>query len=210
MEIKEIKAIIEAMLFSTGREVSDRELMGILELNKEQLENIMESLQFDFQSQNRGVEIIKVNNAYQMCTKKEYYEYIYPLFDNRSKPNLSNPAMETLAIIAYNPRITRAEIEAIRGVNSDGTMYKLLEYNLIEEAGKSEAPGRPNTYKVTSHFLKTFGLSSLNELPNLPKYKVDENEQIVLDEYLNDNEKIENTNLSESDNVDKLEENENI
>ncbi len=210
MEIKEIKAIIEAMLFSTGREVSDRELMGILELNKEQLENIMESLQFDFQSQNRGVEIIKVNNAYQMCTKKEYYEYIYPLFDNRSKPNLSNPAMETLAIIAYNPRITRAEIEAIRGVNSDGTMYKLLEYNLIEEAGKSEAPGRPNTYKVTSHFLKTFGLSSLNELPNLPKYKVDENEQIVLDEYLNDNEKIENTNLSESDNIDKLEENENI
>ena len=210
MEIKEIKAIIEAMLFSTGREVSDRELMGILELNKEQLENIMESLQFDFQSQNRGVEIIKVNNAYQMCTKKEYYEYIYPLFDNRSKPNLSNPAMETLAIIAYNPRITRAEIEAIRGVNSDGTMYKLLEYNLIEEAGKSEAPGRPNTYKVTSHFLKTFGLSSLDELPDLPKYKVDENEQIVLDEYLSDNEKIENTNLSESDNIDKLEESENI
>ncbi len=210
MEIKEIKAIIEAMLFSTGREVTDRELMGILELNKEQLENIMESLQFDFQSQNRGLEIIKVNNAYQMCTKREYYEYIYPLFDNRSKPNLSNPAMETLAIIAYNPRITRAEIEAIRGVNSDGTMYKLLEYNLIEEAGKSEAPGRPNTYKVTSHFLKTFGLSSLNELPDLPKYKVDENEQIVLDEYLNDNEKIENTNLSESDNIDKLEENENI
>ena len=186
MDIKELKAIIEAMLFSTGREVTEKELMGILELNKEQLENVMESLQFDFQSQNRGVEIIKVNDSYQMCTKKEYYDYIYPLFDNRTKPNLSNPAMETLAIIAYNPRITRAEIESIRGVNSDGTMYKLLEYNLIEEAGKSDAPGRPNTYKVTSHFLKTFGLNSLKDLPELPKFKLDENEQIVLDEIIDE------------------------
>ena len=189
MEIKELKAIIEAMLFSTGREVTEKELMGILELNKEQLENVMESLQFDFIQQNRGTEIIKVNDAYQMCTRQEYYDYIYPLFDNRAKPNLSTPAMETLAIIAYNPRITRAEIEAIRGVNSDGTMYKLLEYNLIEEAGKSDAPGRPNTYRVTSHFLKTFGLSSLDDLPELPKYKLDDNEQIVLEDYIkNDGE----------------------
>lgn len=186
MEIKQLKAIIEAMLFSTGREISEKEFMKILELNKEQLENIMESLQFDFMSQDRGVEIIKVNGAYQMCTKKEYYDYIYPLFDNRSKPNLSNPAMETLAIIAYNPRITRAEIDSIRGVNSDGTMYKLLEYNLIEEAGKSDAPGRPNMYQVTNNFLKTFGLSSLNDLPELPKFKLDENEQIVLDDIVNE------------------------
>ena len=186
MEIKELKAIIEAMLFSTGRQITEKEFMGILELNKEQLENIMESLQYDFKAQGRGVEIIKIEDSYQMCTKKEYYDYIYPLLDNRAKPNLSNPAMETLAIIAYNPRITRAEIEAIRGVNSDGTMYKLLEYNLIEEAGKSDAPGRPNTYKVTSYFLKTFGLNSLNELPELPKFKLDENEQIVLDEIIDE------------------------
>ena len=84
MEIKQLKAIIEAMLFSTGREISEKEFMKILELNKEQLENIMESLQFDFMSQDRGVEIIKVNDSYQMCTKKEYYDYIYPLFDNKS------------------------------------------------------------------------------------------------------------------------------
>ena len=93
-------------------------------------------------------------------------------------------ALETLSIIAYNPKITRAEIEAIRGVNSDGTMYKLLEYNLIEEAGKSDAPGKPTMYVTTNEFLKMFGLSSLEKLPQLPKYKIDENEQIVIDDIM--------------------------
>lgn len=92
--------------------------------------------------------------------------------------------METLAIIAYNPKITRSEIENIRGVNSDGTIYKLLEFNLIEEAGKMDAPGRPTMYKTTKDFLKVFGVSSLDELPKLPKYKLDENEQIVIDEII--------------------------
>ena len=86
--------------------------------------------------QNRGIEIIKINDGFQMCTKKENYEYLYQIFDKRSKPNLSNAALETLSIIAYNPKITRAEIENIRGVNSDGTIYKLMEYGLIESAGK--------------------------------------------------------------------------
>ena len=90
--------------------------------------------------------------------------------------------METLAIIAYNPKITRAEIENIRGVNSDATIYKLLEYNLIEDAGKSELPGKPTVYQTTEEFLKTFGISNLDELPELPRYKIDENEQIVMEE----------------------------
>ena len=179
--MRNFKPIIEAMLFASGREIDEKEFMGILELNKVDFENIMYELQEEYKS--RGLEIIKVDNKYQLCTKKEFSEYIYPLFDNRSKPNLSNPAMEALSIIAYNPKITRAEIEAIRGVNSDGTIYKLLEYGLIEEAGRLDAPGRPTTYKTTSHFLKTFGLESLKDLPNLPKFKLDENEQIVLDEF---------------------------
>ena len=94
--------------------------------------------------------------------------------------------METLSIIAYNPCITRAEIEAIRGVNSDGTIYKLIEYSLIEQAGKMDAPGRPMTYKTTKEFLRMFGMSSLDELPELPKYKLDENKQIVIDEIIDD------------------------
>ena len=82
----------------------------------------------DYKNLNRGIEIIEIEGSYQLCTKKEYFDYIYPIFDNRAKPNLSQAALETLAIIAYNPKITRAEIEAIRGVNSDGTIYKLLDY----------------------------------------------------------------------------------
>jgi len=175
------KACIEAMLFASGREIDEKEIMGILEINKEELEKIIDEMKKEYI--NRGIELIKVNSKYQLCTKKEYAEYIYPLFDNRMKPTLSNPAIETLSIIAYNPRITRAEIEAIRGVNTDGTIYKLLEYNLIEEAGRLDAPGRPTTYKATSNFLKTFGMESLKDLPELPKFKLDENEQIVLDDF---------------------------
>ena len=127
MEIDKIKSIIEAILFSAGRQVSDKELMIALEIPKEDLENIIVSMQEDYKNQNRGIEIIKVDNTYQLCTKKELYDFVYPILDKRSKPNLSNAALETLAIVAYNPKITRAEIESIRGVSADACMYKLLE-----------------------------------------------------------------------------------
>ena len=188
MEIEKAKAVIEAILFACGREVKINELMGALELNGEDVLNIIESLKSDYERENRGIEIIKVNDGFQLTTKKEYYEYIYPIFDKRSKPNLSNSALETLSIIAYNPGITRAEIEAIRGVNVDGTMYKLLEYGLIQEAGKTELPGRPMSYKTTEEFLKLFGYSSLDELPELPRYKMDENHQIIIDELIEEKE----------------------
>lgn len=186
MEIDKTKAIIEAILFSAGRVVETKELMAILELSNDDIDVILQNMKVEFEEQKRGIEIIKVNNGYQLCSKKEYYDYIYPIFDNRAKPNLSTAALETLSIIAYNPKITRAEIEQIRGVNSDGTIYKLLEYNLIEEAGKLDAPGKPTIYKTTPEFLKMFGISSLDELPELPKYKIDENEQIVIDEIIDE------------------------
>lgn len=192
MEIEKTKAIIEGVLFSAGRVVETKELMAILELSNEDIDAIVQSMKQDFENEKRGVEIIKVNNGYQMCTKKEYYDYIYPIFDNRAKPTLSNAALETLSIIAYNPKITRAEIEQIRGVNSDGTIYKLLEYNLIEEAGRLDAPGRPTLYKTTNEFLKLFGITSLDDLPELPRYKLDENEQIVIDEIVDQEKKEEN------------------
>lgn len=186
MEIDKAKSIIEAILFSAGRVVETKELMSILELSNEDVDKILQSMKSEFEEQNRGIEIIKVDNGYQLCSKQEYYDYIYPIFDNRVKPNLSTAALETLSIIAYNPKITRAEIEQIRGVNSDGTIYKLLEYNLIEEVGRLDAPGRPTIYSTTKEFLKMFGISSLDELPELPKYKIDENEQIVIDEIIED------------------------
>ncbi|HJJ11084.1 MAG TPA: SMC-Scp complex subunit ScpB [Clostridiaceae bacterium] len=176
------KKIIEAILFSAGRSVSIKEITVALEISPNEIIELIEELKNEYESQNRGMEIIKINDSYQMCTKKELYEYIVPIFDKKSKPNLSNASLEILSIIAYNPNITRAEIETIRGVNCDGTIYKLLEYNLIEESGKLDAPGRPTTYVTTEKFLKMFGLTSLEELPELPKYKLDQNQQIVIDE----------------------------
>ena len=184
MEFSKEQSIIEAMLFAAGREVTVKEITNVLELGAEDIDKIILNMKAEYEARNSGIEIVKVNDSYQLCTRTDYYEYIYPLFDNRAKPNISNAALETLSIIAYNPNVTRAEIEAIRGVNADGTVYKLLEFDLIEEAGKLDAPVRPTMYKVTSKFMKMFGISNLEELPDLPRYKLDENEQIVIDEVM--------------------------
>ena len=164
------KQIIEAILFAAGRSVSVREISMVLEKSPEEVTEFIENLKNEYKNSDRGMEIIKLNDSYQMCTKKSLYEYISPIFDKKAKPNLSNASLEILSIIAYNPNVTRAEIETIRGVNCDGTIYKLLEYNLIEESGKLDAPGRPTTYVTTEKFLKMFGLTNLEELPELPKY----------------------------------------
>lgn len=188
MEIEKIKQIIEGIMFAVGREVSVKELSSVLELTPENVEEIIENMKIEFEEQGRGIEIIKVENGnYQLCSKKEIYDYIYQIIDKRNKPNLSQAALETLAIIAYNPKITRAEIETIRGVNSDGTIYKLLDHNLIEDAGRLDAPGRPTTYKTTKEFLRMFGYTSLDDLPELPRYKLDENQQIVIDDLVEEN-----------------------
>ncbi len=184
MEIEQKKSIIEAILFAAGRPVSKNEFVLALELPEEDIENIINKMQEEYKSENRGIELIKIENSYQLCTKKSLYEYVYPVLDKRTKPNLSNAALETLAIVAYNPQITRAEIEAIRGVSADACVYKLLEYGLIEEAGKIDLPGKPMSYKTTSDFLRMFGYSSLEELPELPRYKLDENKQIVIDDLI--------------------------
>lgn len=190
MEIEKNKNIIEAILFAAGKIVTVEELILALEISKEDLELIIHSMKEEYKD--RGIELIKVDNGYQLCSKKEYYDYIYPILDKRAKPRLSGASLETLAIIAYNPQITRAEVEAIRGVNSDASIYKLLEYGLITEAGKLELPGRPMSYKTTSEFLKMFGYETLENLPELPRYKMNENKQIVIDELIEEQAKTEN------------------
>ncbi len=191
MQINETKAKIEAILFAAGREVSKNEIMLALELSSDEIDEIITVMQNDYKSEDRGIELIKIDDSYQLCTKKEMYEYVYPVLDKRNKPNLSTAALETLSIIAYNPKITRAEIEAIRGVSADACVYKLLEYGLITEAGKVDLPGKPMSYKTTDEFLKMFGYSSLNDLPELPRYKLDENKQIVIDDLIEENEEQE-------------------
>ena len=199
MDIQEKQAIIEAILFSAGRQVELKELMAAIEVSEDEIQLIIDGLKEKYNEINSGIELIKVENSYQLCTKTKFYEYIYPIFDKRSKPNLSAAALETVAIIAYNPKITRAEIEAIRGVSSDGSIYKLQEYELIEEAGRMDAPGRPTMYKVSPKFLKMFGIESLESLPELPRYKLDENQQIVLEDF-NDEKNSNEENIESTDN----------
>ena len=200
MQINQEKAIIEAILFAAGRPVTKNEIMLALEISEDEIEKIIANMQEEYKLENRGIELIKINNSYQLCTKKELYEYVYPILDKRTKPNLSTASLETLAIIAYNPKITRAEIENIRGVSADACVYKLLEYGLIEEAGKLDLPGKPMSYQTTNEFLRMFGFSSLEELPELPRYKLDENKQIVIDDLINNEQEEQKINSEEQEN----------
>lgn len=186
MDSDRIRGIIEAILFATGRVVKIKELMAILELSADDIIKYIGELQEEYSHDNRGLEIIRVEDGYQLASKKEYHEYLYTAFDKRIAPTLSQASLEVLAILAYNPRSTKADIDMIRGVDSSGTMYRLLEYNLIEQAGKADLPGKPMTFRVTGEFLKMFGLNSLKELPELPKYKFDSNRQVVIDDLVND------------------------
>lgn len=207
MDLNKAQSIIEAMLFASGREITIKEIMNVLEIGSEDIEKIMQNMKLKYDNESSGIELIRIEDAYQLCTKKELHEYLYPIFDSKTKPSISTAALETLSIIAYNPRISRAEIESIRGVNSDGTLYKLLDYGLIKEDGKLDILGKPMSYKVTHDFMKMFGISSLDELPELPRYRLDENEQIVLDDILeapmpekgteeNDNNNNENSQIN--------------
>lgn len=176
------KSVIESILFAAGRQVEIKEFALAVEKSPEEIIDIIETLKDEYDEKNAGIEIIRIKDSYQMCTRKEYYDFVAQVLDKKNKPNLSNASLEIISIIAYNPDITRAQIETIRGVNSDGTIYKLLEYELIKESGKLDAPGRPTTYAVADKFFKMFGISNLEDLPELPKYKLDQNQQIVIDD----------------------------
>src|SRR5574344_1932072 len=154
MEEEKKEAIIEAILFAAGREIKTSELMSVLEISEDEVKLLINNLYEKYKSEDRGIEIIKVEDGYQLSTKKELYEYLYQIFDKRNKPNLSQAALETLAIIAYNPKRTRAELETIRGVNSDGTIYKLLDHDLIENVPNAEEPLRQNMYTTPNRSIK--------------------------------------------------------
>ena len=211
MNDEKAKGIIEAVLFSTGRVVKIGELINILELSSEKINEIISQMQLDYSKENRGIELIRVEDGFTLASKKDYYEYLYPALDKRIKPKLSQASLEVLAIIAYNPRVTRADVDTIRGVDSSASIYRLLEYDLIEPSGKADLPGKPMTYKTTKEFLKMFGLQSLKNLPELPKYKLDSNRQIVIDDMeSNENSLQENSNEDSSEIEERVEENSNI
>ena len=209
MEKEKLKGVIEAILFASGRVVKIRELMSLLELNSDEIISSIAELEQEYSLVGRGLEIVRVEDGYQQNKKKEYHEYIYPMISKGAKPTLSQASLEVLSIIAYNSRATKVDVDTIRGVDSSASIYRLLEYNLIEQAGKADLPGKPMTYRVTDEFLKMFGLKSIKDLPELPKYKLDSNRQIVIDELEKEEENIDENTDKPKENNNKVNENNN-
>ena len=197
MEKQEIIACLESLLFASGKPVEKKILVEIMEVSKEDIEEAAKELKSILIDRNSGIQLIEINDGYQLATIEKFYPQVCTLLDNRPKPSLSQAAMEVLAIIAYNPKVTRAEVERIRGVSSDSAMNKLLEYNLIEEAGRMDAPGRPMMYKTTDEFLRLFGYKSLSDMPELPKLKEDDG-QMNLEDLDSENSEISQEEKNEN------------
>lgn len=167
MDIREIKSIVEGLLFVAGDAVPIKDLCSVISIDETTLRRIVNQMMDSFSEENRGVQIIEVNNCYQLCTKPEHYEYIERLVKPQSRQGLSQASLETLAIIAYKQPITKSQVDYIRGVKSEGCIARLVEKDLIYEADRMDGPGRPILYRTTDSFLKLFGLKSLKELPVL-------------------------------------------
>ena len=173
-EEKKQEAIIEAILFTVGESVELDKLAAVLELDKEKTKTLVEHLKERYESDTCGMKIIELDGAYQMCTKAEYYEYLIKIAKQPKKRVLTDVLLETLSIIAYKQPITKAEVEKIRGVSSDHAVNKLVEYNLVCELGRLDAPGRPMLFGTTEEFLRSFGVESVDELPVLNEDQVEE------------------------------------
>lgn len=167
MDIKDMEAIIEGLLFASGDPLALEKIAEILDIDKKSARLVINNMTTNYKNSKRGIMIREIDGKYQFCTRFEHYEYIRRLFEPRQKQALSQAAFETLAIIAYNQPITRAKIEQIRGVNSDSALARLVERNLVKEAGRLESPGKPVLYETTEEFLRSFGYKSISDLPIL-------------------------------------------
>lgn len=176
-DIDRIKGIIESILFVSGEAVLKKDLINVLNIDEKDFEWIIKEMIEEYENEKRGIFILEFNDKLQFSTKPEYSSFIRKLFRPESKHNLSQAALETLAIIAYKQPITKSEIDEIRGVRSDKAISTLLEYGLIREAGRLETVGRPIIYETTEEFLKYFGFKNLSELPNLIEFNLEKKEE---------------------------------
>lgn len=177
MTNNEIKAACEAVLFACGESVSAKRMAQALELNEKAVEEQLDALVVEYAKNTHGIAVIKLENSYLMCNKKEHGEVIRRVMDLKKNTPLSQAALEVLAVVAYNQPVTKAFIEQVRGVDCSGVIGSLTTKNLIEEKGRLELPGRPLLYGTTENFLKCFQLSSLEDLPVLPKEQTDNHDQ---------------------------------
>ena len=174
MENQNIISGIEGILFAMGDAVTVAELSKALDLPAEECKAMVESLAQQYKEENRGIQIIKINDGYQMCTSKEVYEYLIKLAKQPKKYVLTEVLLETLSIVAYKQPVTKAEIEKIRGVSSDHAVNRLVEFGLVQELGRLDAPGRSMLFGTTDDFLRAFGISSVEELPVLNATQLEE------------------------------------
>lgn len=169
LEANEIRSALEAILFASGEPISAERLCLALEIGREQVDELCKELADEYSYQRRGIRLLRLGESYQLCSAPEYADRIRRAFERRKPPQLSQPALEVLSIIAYFQPTTRAYVEQVRGVDSSYTVNLLLERGLIEETGRLAVPGRPTLFRTTEHFLRSFNLSSLEELPPLPQ-----------------------------------------
>lgn len=185
VQIKKIEAMIEAILFTMGEAVELDRIAKAIEHDEDTTRKIIRNMMDNYEAENRGIQIIELDGAFQMCTKVSVYEAVIRIAHVPKKHVLTDVLLETLSIIAYKQPITKIEIEAIRGVKSDHAVNKLVEYNLVCEVGRMDAPGRPILFGTTEDFLRHFGIQSLEELPvpapdKLEDFKTEAEEEVQL------------------------------
>jgi len=179
---REIKAIIEALLFVWGDPLSLNDISKIIEVEEEKVKKILKNMIDEFDFNRRGLKIICLNDNYQLCTRPEHHQWINKLTQEKDIKSLSTAALETLSIIAYKQPITKNEIENIRGVRCDKALDTLQKKGLIEEKGRLERTGRPIIYGTTTEFLRYFGLETLEDLPTLKDFKIEESDIEIKEE----------------------------
>ena len=180
LEMKEIEAAIEGILFSSGEPVSVDRICVAMDMDKATVELVLQKLADYYAYERRGMRLLRMEDSYQLCSAPDYADVIRKAFEIRKPAKLSQPALEVLTIIAYYQPTTRAYVDQIRGVDSSYTVGLLLERHLIEECGRLQVPGRPRLYRTTQAFLRAFHLRSLDDLPEMPSMEGDG--QMRLDE----------------------------
>ena len=176
------EAAIEAILFSIGDAVPVKELSKALEIDEHTLEKILVNMIDKYDREDRGIRLVKLEASYQLCTKNEYYDVLTKVVNMPKKHNHTDSLMETLSIVAYKQPVTRQEIEAIRGVSCVHAINKLVEYNLVMEVGRLDAIGRPILFGTTEDFLRSFGVTSMDELPVISPDKIEDFKQEAMEE----------------------------
>lgn len=174
MENKQAKAIIEAILFAIGESVPVSKLAEVTGKSVKETKTILEEMKQQYAQEDRGIVLLELEDSVQLCTKPELYEYLIQVAKTPRRLSLSDSVLETLSIVAYKQPVTRLEVERIRGVNCEHALNRLVEYDLITELGRLDAPGRPLVFGTTEQFLRCFGVKSLEELPELSTLQVEE------------------------------------